>query len=403
MKIVVGVAGSIAAYKTPDLVRRLKEQNCEVRVVMTDGARAFISPLTLQAVSGNPVVYDLLDPAHEAGMGHIELSRWADLIVIAPASANTISKLACGLANDLLGAICLAAPCPIVIAPGMNRLMWDNPAIQDNLALLRERGLDIMEPGSGSPACGEVGKGRMPEPLEIRDYLMDHYGKKAQARATLLAGKRVVITAGPTVEEIDPVRYISNYSSGKMGYALAESAKKAGAEVTLISGPVALTPPAGVEFISIKTAAELLAASLKSVDADGIFIAAAAVADYRVANPAAQQLKKTDDSDTMTLVLTKNPDILASVSSLPQNKRPFCIGFAAETNDVLQHGKEKRARKNLDMICINDVSGGKVFGQDSNEMIILDRSDREYPLKKASKETIADEIITLVSAQLNPA
>ena len=403
MKIVVGVAGSIAAYKTPDLVRRLKEQNCEVRVVMTDGARAFISPLTLQAVSGNPVVYDLLDPAHEAGMGHIELSRWADLIVIAPASANTISKLACGLANDLLGAICLAAPCPIVIAPGMNRLMWDNPAIQDNLALLRERGLDIMEPGSGSQACGEVGKGRMPEPLEIRDYLMGHYGKKAQARATLLAGKRVVITAGPTVEEIDPVRYISNYSSGKMGYALAESAKKAGAEVTLISGPVALTPPAGVEFISIKTAAELLAASLKSVDADGIFIAAAAVADYRVANPAAQKLKKTDDSDTMTLVLTKNPDILASVSSLPQNKRPFCIGFAAETNDVLQHGKEKRARKNLDMICINDVSGGKVFGQDSNEMIILDRSDREYPLKKAPKETIADEIITLVSAQLNPA
>lgn len=403
MKIVVGVAGSIAAYKTPDLVRRLKEQNCEVRVVMTDGARAFISPLTLQAVSGNPVVYDLLDPAHEAGMGHIELSRWADLIVIAPASANTISKLACGLANDLLGAICLAAPCPIVIAPGMNRLMWDNPAIQDNLALLRERGLDIMEPGSGSQACGEVGKGRMPEPLEIRDYLMDHYGKRAQARATLLAGKCVVITAGPTVEEIDPVRYISNYSSGKMGYALAESAKKAGAEVTLISGPVALTPPAGVEFISIKTAAELLNASLKSVDADGIFIAAAAVADYRVANPAAQKLKKTDDSDTMTLVLTKNPDILASVSSLPQNKRPFCIGFAAETNDVLQHGKEKRARKNLDMICINDVSGGKVFGQDSNEMIILDRSDREYPLKKAPKETIADEIITLVSAQLNPA
>lgn len=403
MKIVVGVAGSIAAYKTPDLVRRLKEQNCEVRVVMTDGARAFISPLTLQAVSGNPVVYDLLDPAHEAGMGHIELSRWADLIVIAPASANTISKLACGLANDLLGAICLAAPCPIVIAPGMNRLMWDNPAIQDNLALLRERGLDIMEPGSGSQACGEVGKGRMPEPLEIRDYLMGHYGKKAQARATLLAGKRVVITAGPTVEEIDPVRYISNYSSGKMGYALAESAKKAGAEVTLISGPVALTPPAGVEFISIKTAAELLDASLKSVDADGIFIAAAAVADYRVANPAVQKLKKTDDSDTMTLVLTKNPDILASVSSLPQNKRPFCIGFAAETNDVLQHGKEKRARKNLDMICINDVSGGKVFGQDSNEMIILDRSDREYPLKKAPKEMIADEIITLVSAQLNPA
>ncbi len=402
MKIVVGVAGSIAAYKTPDLVRRLKEQNCEVRVVMTDGARAFISPLTLQAVSGNPVVYDLLDPAHEAGMGHIELSRWADLIVIAPASANTISKLACGLANDLLGAICLAAPCPIVIAPGMNRLMWDNPAIQDNLALLRERGLDIMEPGSGSQACGEVGKGRMPEPLEIRDYLMGHYGKKAQARATLLAGKRVVITAGPTVEEIDPVRYISNYSSGKMGYALAESAKKAGAEVTLISGPVALTAPSGVEFISIKTAAELLAASLKSVDADGIFIAAAAVADYRVAHPAAQKLKKTDDSDTMTLVLTKNPDILASVSSLPQNKRPFCVGFAAETNDVLQHGKEKRARKNLDMICINDVSGGKVFGQDSNEMIILDRNDTEYPLKKASKETIADEIITLVSAQLSP-
>lgn len=398
MKIVLGVTGSIAAYKSPDLVRRLREVGAEVRVVMSDGGRAFITPLSLQAVSGYPVVYDLLDPAHEAGMGHIELSRWADLILIAPASANTIAKLAHGFASDLLSAICLAAECPIILAPGMNRLMWDNPATKSNLALLKSRGIIVMEPGRGSQACGEIGQGRMPEPLEIRDFVQSFLQERKERESGPLQGKSVVITAGPTVEEIDPVRYISNYSSGKMGYSLAEACRNAGAEVTLISGPVALTAPTGITFIGVKTAKEMMEAAWKATRKADIFIAAAAVADYHVANRADEKIKKTDDSDEMTITLKKNPDILATISL--GDDRPLCIGFAAETQDILRHAKEKLERKGLDMICLNDVSGGKVFGKEENELIIIHKNGEEVPVPRGMKADVAEMIISEIGKLL---
>lgn len=410
VRILLGVSGSIAVYKSPDLVRRLKERGCEVRVVMTKGARAFVNPLTFQAVSGHPVTYDLLDPTHEAGMGHIELSRWADLILIAPTSANTISKLTAGLADDLLGATCLATTSPILLAPGMNNFMWESEVIQENLATLKRRGIDIMLPGVGElTAEGEYGVGRMPEPLEICDYIAQHYNpsfkpssvKEEHTKKPSLpfVGKKVVITAGPTVEPIDPVRYLSNHSSGKMGYALAKSAYDLGAEVTLISGPSFLMPPHGVKFISIQTAEELLKASLEAVDRESIFIAAAAVADYRLKTVATEKIKKEKD-ETMTLHLTKNPDILSTVSHLPTEERPFCVGFAAETEKVLTYGKDKLQRKNLDLICINDVSGGQVFGEDENEMVLIDRNLNETPLKRASKEAIANAILSQISSLL---
>lgn len=398
MKIVLGVTGSIAAYKSPDLVRRLREVGAEVRVVMSDGGRAFITPLSLQAVSGYPVVYDLLDPAHEAGMGHIELSRWADLILIAPASANTIAKLAHGFASDLLSAICLAAECPIILAPGMNRLMWDNPATKSNLALLKSRGIIVMEPGRGSQACGEIGQGRMPEPLEIRDFVQSFLQERKERESGPLQGKSVVITAGPTVEEIDPVRYISNYSSGKMGYSLAEACRNAGAEVTLISGPVALTAPTGITFIGVKTAKEMMDAAWQATRKADIFIAAAAVADYHVANRADEKIKKTDDSDEMTITLKKNPDILATISL--GDDRPLCIGFAAETQDILRHAKEKLERKGLDMICLNDVSGGKVFGKEENELIIIHKNGEEVPVPRGMKADVAEMIISEIGKLL---
>lgn len=398
MKIVLGVTGSIAAYKSPDLVRRLREVGAEVRVVMSDGGRAFITPLSLQAVSGYPVVYDLLDPAHEAGMGHIELSRWADLILIAPASANTIAKLAHGFASDLLSAICLAAECPIILAPGMNRLMWDNPATKSNLALLKSRGIIVMEPGRGSQACGEIGQGRMPEPLEIRDFVQSFLQERKERESGPLQGKSVVITAGPTVEEIDPVRYISNYSSGKMGYSLAEACRNAGAEVTLISGPVALTAPTGITFIGVKTAKEMMDAAWQATRKADIFIAAAAVADYHVANRADEKIKKTDDSDEMTITLKKNPDILATISL--GDDRPLCIGFAAETHDILRHAKEKLERKGLDMICLNDVSGGKVFGKEENELIIIHKNGEEVPVPRGMKADVAEIIVSEIGKLL---
>lgn len=410
MRILLGVSGSIAVYKSPDLVRRLKERGYEVRVVMTKGARAFVNPLTFQAVSGYPVTFDLLDPTHEAGMGHIELSRWADLILIAPTSANTLSKLTAGLADDLLGATCLATTSPILLAPGMNNFMWESEVIQDNLVTLKRRGVDIMSPGVGElTADGEYGVGRMPEPLEICDYVAQHYNRSfkpsnlneqySKEKSFPFAGKKMVITAGPTVEPIDPVRYLSNHSSGKMGYALAKSANDLGAEVTLISGPSYLTPPQGVKFVSIQTAEELLSASLEAVDNKSIFIAAAAVADYRLKTVATEKIKKEKD-ETMTLYLIKNPDILATISHLSPEKRPFCVGFAAETEHVLAHGRDKLKRKNLDLICINDVSDGKVFGADENEMILIDRNLNETALKRASKEVIAHAILTQIKSLL---
>ena len=408
MNIVLGVSGSIAAYKSPDLVRRLRELGHEVRVVMSRGGLSFVTPLTMQAVSGYSVVYDLLDPAHEAGMGHIELARWADLILIAPASANLISRLAAGSAEDLLSAIVLATEKPIMLAPGMNRLMWANPFVQRNIEALSATGIDILMPGSGVQACGEVGLGRMPEPLEIRDHVTAFFQRSTvdsslknreeiekveekHGKQGVLIGKRVVITAGPTVEEIDPVRYISNYSSGKMGYALARVAQSLGAEVTLVSGPVAIAPPAKVETIAIKSAEEMLQAVEKACQGADLFIAAAAVADYRVADRAQEKIKKSDDQDELILKLTKNPDILATIAK--GAARPtLCVGFAAETNNIEENAKSKLLRKNVDMICLNDVSGGKVFGAAENEMLLFKRDGSVTAIAKADKGVVAEKI-----------
>lgn len=398
MNILLGVSGSIAAYKSPDLVRRLKEVGFDVRVVMTDGGRSFVTPLTLQAVSGYPVVYDLLDPAHEAGMGHIELARWADLILIAPTSANMIAKLAGGFADDLLSAICLATEKPIMLAPGMNRLMWANQAVQENAAKLEARGMILLAPESGSQACGEVGQGRMPEPLQIRDAveaffqaLQKDHQKDHQDDQPLL-GKKIVITAGPTVEEIDPVRYISNYSSGKMGYSLAIAAQKMGAIVTLISGPVALEAPKNMALVKVKSAREMMDATFEATRGADVFIAAAAVADYAVANRSDEKLKKTDDSDLLTLTFKKNPDILATIAK-GEGRPAICVGFAAETHDIEANALSKLQRKNVDMICLNDVSGGKVFGESDNEMILFKRSGEPKPILRADKLVVAEKIL----------
>lgn len=422
MNIVLGVSGSIAAYKSADLVRRLREVGCTVRVVMTKGGQSFITPLTLQAVSGHPVVYDLLDPTHEAGMGHIELARWADLILIAPASANCMARLAMGMADDLLTAICLATEKPIVLAPGMNRLMWRNVATQINITTLKQRGIHILMPGNGAQACGEVGEGRMLEPTEIREAILkmksslmlkdlnhssdvsdlNNFPDLKGSKSLPLAGKRVVITAGPTVEEIDPVRYISNYSSGKMGYALAEKAALMGAEVTLVSGPVAIEAPQNVQLVKVKSADEMLAAVLQAIASDtkgacDLFIASAAVADYRVVNRASQKMKKKAEQDLLTLTLAQNPDILATIAK-GKDRPKLCVGFAAETESVEEHAKAKLQRKNVDMICLNDVSGGKVFGKSENEMILFTRSGKRILLPKADKSEIAQQILETIVA-----
>lgn len=397
MNILLGVSGSIAAYKSPDLVRRLKEVGFEVRVVMTEGGRSFVTPLTLQAVSGYPVVYDLLDPAHEAGMGHIELARWADLLLIAPTSANTIATLAGGFADDLLSAICLATEKPIILAPGMNRLMWANSAVQENIAKLKSRGIHILEPENGSQACGEIGQGRMPEPIQIRDAVLAFFADipLSVEASHSLAGKKIVITAGPTVEEIDPVRYISNYSSGKMGYSLAIAAEKMGAEVVLISGPVALDAPENIELIKVKSAANMMEATWAATRDADIFIAAAAVADYSVVNRSNEKLKKTDDSDLLTLTFKKNPDVLATIAK-GESRPAICVGFAAETDDIEKNAKLKLQRKNVDMICLNDVSDGKVFGESDNEMMLFMQDGRKQPILRADKSIVAKQILEAV-------
>lgn len=399
MNILLGISGSIAAYKSPDLVRRLKEVGFDVRVVMTDGGRSFVTPLTLQAVSGYPVVYDLLDPAHEAGMGHIELARWADLILIAPTSANTIAKLAGGFADDLLSAICLATEKPIMLAPGMNRLMWGNSAVQENVAKLKSRGIHILAPESGSQACGEVGQGRMPEPMQIRDAVTAFFQTEIQNTSTAInqpfAGKNIVITAGPTVEEIDPVRYISNYSSGKMGYALAMTAEKMGANVTLISGPVVLDAPENIALVPVKSAADMMEATWNATRDADIFIAAAAVADYSVVDRSDEKLKKTDDSDLLTLTFKKNPDVLATIAK-GENRPVICIGFAAETHNIEANAQSKLQRKNVDMICLNDVSNGKVFGESDNEMLLFTKDGHTYPIARADKQIVAEKILEVV-------
>lgn len=387
-RVLLGVTGGIAAYKAADLVRRLQDVGAQVRVVMTQGACEFITPLTMQALSGHPVHTTLLDPTAEAAMGHIELARWADLVLIAPASANFMARLAHGHGNDLLTTLCLATGAPIAIAPAMNQQMWADLSTQKNQLILQEKGITVFGPGSGSQACGEVGAGRMLEPLEIIQQAAEVFDYQ------LLTGKHVVITAGPTRESIDPVRYITNKSSGKMGFALAEAAAEAGARVTLIAGPVYLPTPSRVERVDVVRAVDMYETCMNVVEKGcDVFIATAAVADYRPTVTADHKIKKSTEEIHLTLV--KNPDIVASVAE--HTKRPFTVGFAAETQDVMAYAQGKLVNKKLDMIATNDVSGTNVgFNSDNNALTVIWPSGHKV-LPLASKAQIAKQLIELIA------
>jgi phosphopantothenoylcysteine decarboxylase/phosphopantothenate--cysteine ligase len=366
MNIVLGISGGIAAYKTPELVRRLRERGADVQIVMTASAEEFVTPTSLQAVSGRPIRTNLWDKEAEASMSHIELARWADLVLIAPATAEIMARLAGGGAPDLLATLCLATEAPIAIAPAMNRVMWANPAVQANRKILEERGVMILGPDHGSQACGETGAGRMLDPDVIAEAVCsaDIAGAAADG---VLAGKTVLVTAGPTREPIDPVRYITNRSSGKMGYAVASAARSLGARVILVSGPVSLPEPRGVDVVSVETAAEMHAATHERIAEADIFIAAAAVSDYRPAEASGQKIKKT--SDTMALELVRCPDILASVAAL--DNAPFTVGFAAETEKVRDYALGKLENKKLDMIVANRVGADHGFDVDDNAAEVL--------------------------------
>lgn len=381
-RILLGLSGGIAAYKAAELCRLLKGAGAEVQVVMTKGAQEFITPLTLQALSGNRVHTELLDPAAEAAMGHIELARWADLILVAPASANFMARLAHGEAGDLLTAVCLARRCPLALAPAMNQAMWSNNATTANLALLEAAGVLLFGPAAGAQACGDVGLGRLLEPAQLLTLCA------ARFATGVLAGRHVVITAGPTREAIDPVRYLSNHSSGKMGYAIAAAAIDAGARVTLISGPTALTPPDRCSVVKVESALDMLAAC--EAHTGDIFIAVAAVADYRVAEPAISKLKKSADS--MSLALVRNPDILANMAA--SSPRPFCVGFAAETDNLAAYAHDKLKNKKLDLIIANDAAA--TFGHD-DAAVTAYWPGGELSLPAQSKAQLARQLITLVA------
>ncbi len=389
--VLLGVSGGIAAYKSPDLVRRLRERGHQVRVVMTRAAQDFITPLSLAAVSGQAVHTALLDEQAEAAMGHIELARWADVVLIAPASADIIARLAHGLADDLLSTLCLATDAAIVLAPAMNRRMWAAAATQANVDTLRARGVRLLGPGSGDQACGEMGEGRMLEPAELAadlDALVD-----TDSQEPGLAGLGVLVTAGPTREAIDPVRYISNRSSGKMGYAVAAAARAAGASVILVSGPSDLPAPAGVERVQVESADQMHGAVLSRVEGCDIFIAAAAVADYRPAEISEQKIKKKDR--TLEIALVRNVDILAEVAA--RDHAPFTVGFAAETEKLESHAREKLTRKRLDMIAANPVGGPSPgFGVDTNRLRVFWK-DGEVDLGEASKIELAQRLVALVT------
>ena len=385
-RIILGVTGGIAAYKGAELVRCLQRLGATVRVVMTNGAQEFITPLTMQALSGNPVHTDLLDTKAEAGMGHIELARWADMILVAPATANFIASLASGMGHDLLSTLCLATASPVAVAPAMNQQMWSDQSTQTNLDVLRDRGSYIIGPAEGGQACGDVGMGRLMEPQDIADAVANTFDSGC------LQGMRVVITAGPTREALDPVRYISNHSSGKMGYALAQAAIDAGAEVTLISGPVNLDAPDRVSFVPVVSADDMYQASLDAAVSADIFIGAAAVADFRPISVAQDKMKK-GTSDTMVLELIKNPDIIASVAELGKEERPFVVGFAAETSQVEEYATKKLAKKNLDMIVANDVSNTDIgFNSNDNAVMVFTRESRmDFSIR--SKTRLACDLI----------
>lgn len=389
-KIVLGVSGGIAAYKTPELVRRLRDRGADVRVAMTDAAKAFITPLSLQAVSGYPVSDSLLDPAAEAAMGHIELGKWADLVILAPATADLLARVAAGMANDLVSTICLATPSPVAVVPAMNQQMYRAAATQHNLEVLAGRGLRIWGPDSGSQACGDIGPGRMLDPLAIVDLAAAHF-----SAVNDLQHLNIMITAGPTREPLDPVRYISNHSSGKMGFAIAAAAAKRGAKVTLVSGPVTLSTPPFVRRVDVTTALEMEAAVQANVQQQHIFIGCAAVADYRAAAIADEKIKK--QGDELTIKMVKNPDIVAGVAALI-DRRPYVVGFAAETNNVEEYARQKRTRKNLDLICANDVSlSDQGFNSDSNALhLFWQEGDKVLPLEQKALlgQLLLDEIVT---------
>lgn len=430
--ILLGITGGIAAYKSASFARLLIKSGYDVRVIMTASAQAFITPLTLQALTGNPVHIDLLDESAELGMGHIELAKWADLLIIAPATANTIAKLAMGIADDLLTTVCLATAAPILVAPAMNQQMWQHPSVKLNLQTLTDYDYEIIQPASGEQACGDIGEGRLPEPEQLLEYVQ--YFIARQITPQLLAGKNVTITAGPTIEAIDPVRYLSNHSTGKMGFALAKACRNAGARVTLIvGGKVALPTPLLVNRIDVLSAEEMLMTARQCASGDicdchdhhhhdhdhhhhdhdefgndievepsstatDIFIATAAVADYRTRDVVPQKIKKTQDH--MSLDLVKNPDILATIAE--EFPEVFVVGFAAETQDIEKYARGKLDAKNLDMIACNDVSRTDIgFGSDDNAMTVFFKGkDAAVSLEKASKDIIANQLVSLIGKQL---
>ena len=386
-RILLGVTGGIAAYKSAELVRRLRERGADVQVVMTAAAREFVGALTFQALSGRPVRTDLWDSAAEAAMGHIELARWAEVVLVAPATADFLARLAQGRADDLLATLCLASAAPIAVAPAMNRLMWANAATVANIERLRARGVQVLGPAAGAQACGEVGEGRMLEPNELAEQL-----DALLPAAGPLRGRRVLITAGPTRERIDPVRFISNRSSGKMGFAVAQAAREAGAEVVLVSGPVALPTPAGVRRVDVESAEAMYAAVEAEVAGADIFISTAAVADYRPAHPSGQKIKKTNER--LQLEMERTIDVLASVAARPN--RPFVVGFAAETEAVEHNARAKLVRKNLDMIAANEVSHTKGFDCEDNHLIVLWREARR-DLGAGPKIALARALVQLIA------
>lgn len=437
--ILLGITGGIAAYKSASFARLLIKNGYDVRVIMTASAQAFITPLTLQALTGNQVHIDLLDESAELGMGHIELAKWADLLIIAPATANTIAKLAMGIADDLLTTVCLATTAPILVAPAMNQQMWQHPSVKLNLQTLTDYDYEIIQPASGEQACGDIGEGRLPEPEQLLEYVQ--YFIAAQITPQVLAGKNVTITAGPTIEAIDPVRYLSNHSTGKMGFALAKACRNAGARVTLIvGGKVPLPTPLLVNRIDVLSAEEMLMTARQCASDDicechhdhdhdhphhdhehhhhhdhdefgndievepvstatNIFIATAAVADYRTRDVVPQKIKKTQDQ--MSLDLVKNPDILATIAE--EFPEVFVVGFAAETQDIEKYARGKLEAKNLDMIACNDVSRSDIgFGSDDNAMTVFFRDKAAgVTLEKASKDKIAEQLVALIGEHLH--
>lgn len=394
-RILLGVSGGIAAYKSLDLVRRLRERGVAVRVVMTEAAGRFVQPLAFQALSGEPVRTSLWDEGAEAAMGHIELARWAELILIAPASANVIARLAQGMADDLLSTLVLASAAPLVLAPAMNRQMYAHPATRANLATLQQRGVRILGPAAGAQACGEVGPGRMLEPTEILAAL------EVPTVAPVLAGRRVVVNAGPTLEDLDPVRYIGNRSSGRMGFAIAAAACAAGAEVTLVAGPVSLPTPGGVRRIDVRSAAQMLSACLQAAADADVFIGAAAVADYRAAEVLPVKRKRGAQAH-LTLELVRNPDVIAEVAT--RHPRLYAVGFAAETltgDALLAEARRKRVAKGLALVCANTVGEGLGFEVDDNTLLLVD-ADRAVPIGPAPKQTLAAALVAEIAARLEP-